>query len=88
MIVPTIHSNGTSRERLVGNLTAVLVHLDAARKALKEACPNARDYNSGADFGQAVTEHVARRNRLEELVDDIDFLAGAIDRTSQAGGER
>lgn len=79
MIVPTIHPNGTSRERLISQLTAVTGHLEAARKALKEACPNARDYNSGADFDQAVAEHVARRKALQDLREEIETLAMAIE---------
>lgn len=78
MMVPTIHDNGTGRERLLDQLTAVTVPLEAARKALKEACPNARDYNSGADFDQAVREHVNRRKALQVITDNIEALAMAI----------
>ncbi len=78
MMVPAIHDNGTSRERLLAQLTAVTNHLEAAIRALKEACPNARDYHSGADFDRAVSEHVARRRTLSDLAGEIEMLTEAI----------
>lgn len=88
MIVPTIHPNGTSREQLVAQLTAVTGHLEAARKALKNACPNGRDYYpQGPDaMEQAVKRHDSWGWMLRKLTDEIVDLAEAIDGAEAGNG--
>jgi predicted RNA polymerase sigma factor len=79
-MIPTIHDNGTSRERLIAQLTAVTGHLEAARKALKEAAPNARDYypqGPGA-FAKAASQHEAWGWMLGRLTGEIVDLTEAI----------
>lgn len=66
---PSIHMNGTSAQTLFGNARAVVNALDAAIKAVSEACPHGRDYYpQGADaLGYAYSAHLDRRQVLEAM---------------------
>lgn len=80
MMVPTIHDNGTSRERLITQLTAVAGHLDAAFMVLLQAAPNARDYypQGPRAMEQASNEHGERIKAVLRLRDEIEVLTLAI----------
>jgi len=69
MLIPTIHLNGSSGERLLEQYTAAS---DAVRKAIDALCDvdfNARDYYvQGSDVPQAAQrEHLARIEALKKV---------------------
>jgi hypothetical protein len=73
MILPTVHSNGTSREQLVELRLDVVRALGVAIMALTQACPHARDFypqESGAyDFARGVWQ--GRLNVLHEMKEEL-----------------
>ncbi len=82
MQLPTIHSNGTSRIRLVESLCEVSNKLNDAYESMREAAPNGRDYypQGPEALQQATREHLDRMRRLDEIKAEVDALAYAIDR--------
>ncbi len=82
MQLPTIHSNGTSRIRLVNALEEVSNKLNDAYESMREAAPNGRDYypQGPEALQQATREHLDRMRRLDEIKAEVDALAYAIDR--------
>jgi hypothetical protein len=80
MITPTIHLNGSSRDRLVEGQLAILCHLREAERAMFEANPNGRDYYPQGDgaLKQAQAEHVARLAKLKALMVEVCELVEAI----------
>jgi hypothetical protein len=81
MRVPTIHLNGTSRERLTASLEAAATLLHAALAALAETAPNARDYYPQGDgaFEDARKEHEIRVALVEKARREIVDLWEAIE---------
>ncbi len=81
MILPSIHSNGTSKDRLLLALTEASDALDTAYEMLKKTAPNGRDYYpQGPDaLGMATAEHMDRLKRLDAVKSEIDALTVAID---------
>lgn len=82
MTIPTVHLNGTAKDRLIETLCAASNALDAAYEALKEAAPNGRDYypqGPGA-MEAAQNEHMARLRAVDAVKGEIDRLMLAIDR--------
>ena len=81
MIVPTIHLNGTGKERLIEPLCDASHALTDAYEALKQTAPNGRDYYpQGPDaLRQATEEHHARLRKLDAIKAEIDALTLAID---------
>lgn len=81
MTLPTIHLNGTSKERLVDALCDASNALNEAYEALKQTAPNGRDYYpQGNDaLAAATSEHMDRLRRLDAIKDEVDQLAMAID---------
>ncbi|HEU5463457.1 MAG TPA: hypothetical protein VFV82_04960 [Candidatus Binatia bacterium] len=77
MLKPTIHMNGTSREELLDQLCKAGAALRDAMGALAEASPNGRDYYVQGDgaIRQALAEHAARREKLAEVLKEIEELA-------------
>lgn len=77
MMHPTVHLNGTPRERLLEGYMAALEALRAAETALQATGPNGRDYYpSGTEaIKVAQAEHVARLASLERIIADIQTLA-------------
>lgn len=66
MISPIVHTNGTSPEELLSQLSTAISALDEALHALGHAAPNGRDYyvlGPGA-IKQAVSEHRDRIDRV------------------------
>ena len=82
MLLPTIHSNGTSKAELVEGLCRASNALDLAYQALKACAPNGRDfYPQGAGALEAATaEHMDRLRRLDAVKRDVDALTLAIHR--------
>jgi hypothetical protein len=81
MQLPTIHLNGTSKERLIEALCEASQALDLAFSALKQTAPNGRDYypQGPEAIHKATEEHLARLRRLDDIKNEIDALALAID---------
>ena len=81
MILPTIHLNGTSKERLIESLCNASNALNDAYSALKETAPNGRDYypQGPQALKQATDEHMLRLRKLDAVKAEIDALTLAID---------
>lgn len=79
--LPTIHDNGTSKERLVAALCNVSEKLDEVFAALKQTAPNGRDYypQGPEAMEKARQEHDDRCRRLDAFKKEIDDLTVAID---------
>lgn len=75
---PTIHPNGTSKERLIGELCGASAALDAAFDALKQTGPNVRDY-APEEIEAAEQQHLDRLRRLDSVKAEIDHLTRMID---------
>jgi hypothetical protein len=84
MMLPTIHLNGTSKERLIEDLCEASHALDSAFEALKRTAPNGRDYypQGPAALSMAEDEHTDRLRRLDAIKNEIDALTVAIDSIS------
>ena len=78
--VPSVHLNGTSKERLMSNLQDVTEKLREAYDAMKSAAPNGRDYYvQGPDaIGQAEVQHRGRLERIDSVIRDINAELEAI----------
>ncbi len=76
-MMPTIHLNGDTPERLMDDLLAAGKALRAAMKALQEAAPNSRNYYvQGPDaYGKAAKEHASRQQRVQEVYNEIVEMA-------------
>lgn len=84
LTLPTLHSNGTSKERLIDALCDARNALDAAYKALKLTAPNGRDYYpQGPDaLIAAVADHSRRMIMVDTVIRELDDLTIAIDQSS------
>jgi hypothetical protein len=80
MQIPTIHINGTSRERLLEGLVAANDALLKAQQAVAETAPNARDYYpQGPDAIRAAErEHYSRLTRIINVRQELEEIAEAI----------
>jgi len=81
MIVPTIHSNGTSPDVLKDALRTAHHKLEKAITALAQTTPHGRDYYpQGPDaINAALIEHRSRHNRLVTIQGELFQLWLAID---------
>lgn len=81
MIIPTIHLNGTSKERLIEALGDAYAAINDAQAKLRECAPNGRDYYpQGPDaINKAQDEHRSRQQKLEDVKTDLEKLVEAID---------
>jgi len=77
MMLPIIHSNGTSREALIEAYVEALTAIDYALDAIKYTVPNDRDYYPrGPDATHAAwREHTERVRRLHEIRDELYALS-------------
>ena len=89
MQLPTIHSNGTSKERLIEGLSEASQALDEAYRYLKLTAPNGRDYYPQGDtaLANATREHMDRLGRLDAIKNEIDEMTLAIDRADDSPGD-
>lgn len=85
MQLPTIHLNGTSKERLVEDLCEASNAIDAAYDKLKQCGPNGRDYypQGPEAMERAQAEHFSRLKRLDAVKKEVDALTLAIDRIGE-----
>jgi hypothetical protein len=88
VIVPTIHLNGTAPNDLIVARIECLDTLRAARKALLDNSPNARDWQYNAwsaggftplTFQQAVEETKSRIAALDRIIEALSYEIEAID---------
>lgn len=84
MKIPTIHLNGSSRERLVEGYCDASNAIRKAMDVLQEHSPHGRDYYPQGDgaFAAASDEHRARVRKLDEVRIELAAIALAI---SEAG---
>lgn len=77
MILPTIHSNGTSRSALFDGYAEAIVAIDFAIQAIRETAPHGRDYYpiSPDAFTQAREDHLVRLATLEKISEQLQTLA-------------
>lgn len=80
MTVPTIHLNGTTKEQLLEQIENAWAAVNAAIDALKQMAPHGRDYYpQGPDaITRARDQHLARMRKLQDVCDDLETLAQAI----------
>ena len=74
MMIPTIHSNGTSKERLLEDIEDAYEVLGKALNRLAETAPNDRDYypqGNGA-LEKAQSEHCERVQKLIDVRKDLE----------------
>lgn len=70
---PTIHLNGSSKERLLDDVVEAAGAIRRAERALNEMAPNARDYYvEGPDaFAKANEQHRDRLERLASVLREV-----------------
>jgi hypothetical protein len=81
LIVPFIHLNGTSAERLTDDLAKARDALQMAYDDLKETAPNGRDYYCHPWPGAmdlATEQHLSRLRRVDLLIDELDSIINGI----------
>jgi hypothetical protein len=80
LMKPTIHSNGTSRAELCGQLERATEALQTAIGCLSDACPNGRDYYpQGAEaIQEALRQHANRLHSLTEVSTELVEIWSAI----------
>jgi len=81
LAIPTIHMNGTPKDRLLEDICDAIDALHDAGRKMAAACPNGRDYYpQGAEAIQiAVRQHEARMNKLRELIRELETIAQGIE---------
>jgi hypothetical protein len=87
LIVPFIHLNGTSAERLTDDLAMARDTLQAAYDAIKQTAPNGRDYycHPWPNAMETATEqHLDRLRRVDLLIDELDSIINAVYDTQQS----
>jgi hypothetical protein len=79
-MIPTIHSNGTSKQSLLDGYCDAIDALHAAGSKLAAAYPNGRDYyvQDGDAIGAAMKQHEARLAKLKEVIGELEAIALAI----------
>ena len=82
MELPTIHLNGTSKERLIEALCEASQAIELAYQATKQTGPNGRDYytQGAVAMENAEREHRSRLERLDAVKDELDAMTLAIDK--------
>lgn len=79
MIMPHIHTNGTSRARLIGQQINALHGLREARRWLEDGEPNRRDYLSTADWDAVQALHLSRLQTIDRMISEIEAYVEALD---------
>ena len=79
MIMPHIHTNGTSRPRLIGQQLNALHGLREARRWLEDGEPNRRDYLSSDDFRAAQDLYLSRLQIIDKMILEIEQYVEALD---------
>lgn len=80
LTIPTIHLNGTAQADLLQQATDAADALRTAREVLREMTPNGRDYypQAAGAYDRAINEHVARMQRLDAVLGEVEALQLAI----------
>ncbi len=80
MRIPTIHLNGTGKERLLNAYETALASLEQAYNDLKQAAPNGRDYyvQGNTALDEATIEHMRRLRSVDEAMRDIGEIVEGI----------
>lgn len=81
LAIPMIHTNGTSKHRLVEELTDAVEAIEAAYQAIKQTAPNGRDYYPfGPDaFNAATNQHQNRLRKIDEVRNELEQLIAGIE---------
>ena len=74
LTLPTVHLNGTSRGVLLESHQDALAAVLRAQDALRQACPNARDYPTPEAASRAQDEHYSRVGRLQSVKDELQEI--------------
>jgi hypothetical protein len=74
VILPIIHPNGTSPERLINPLDDAYIALSEAMDRLKCTAPDARDYHVGCSgvYDLALEQHDRRMQTITDLMTEIE----------------
>lgn len=71
VVIPHIHSNGSSKKLLIKEKEKAYEAINEAIDALKQAAPNPRDYDYADSWGLAVQTHTERVQALHAIADEI-----------------
>jgi hypothetical protein len=87
VIVPIIHLNGTSPDRLCEALSDVYYSASQLMEVLKQAAPNGRDYYPMPGlFDKACEQHRARMQSVTDLQTSIEKeIEGIMEQTAKGG---
>ena len=85
MVKPSVHLNGTPRQRLLDAYCEAGEAVRKAMEAVHEAGPNGRDYYLQGDgvINLAGEEHRARIEALSKVLADMQELALHVDRAGR-----
>ena len=84
---PVLHRNGTAQDMLMDDYDAALQALRSATIAVQYAAPNPRDYYLLKDsFEKAHAEHVARLQKLADVIGEIAALMESVANQPNNGG--
>ena len=73
VVLPVIHLNGTSTERLLDHLDDVYMKAMALSRALASAAPNQRDYYPIAGlWEEALRQHEERLGHVRSVIESIE----------------
>jgi len=80
ILVPCVHSNGTSKESLLDAIEDAYSKLGDAYESLRETCPNGRDYYVYKDnpYERARNEWLDRLKRIDSVREELGAIAGGI----------
>jgi hypothetical protein len=82
LMAPKVNISGTSRSELVRQYSAAQVGIMQAIKAVREAAPHMRDFQTYEDTSEAyrtaLRQHMARVSALESMDNEFNSLAHAV----------
>ena len=80
MPMPHIHTNGTSRARLIGQQINALHGLREARRWLEDCEPHGRDYPVKADWHAAREAHINKLKVIDTMISEIEQYVEKLDK--------
>lgn len=80
LLVPSIHSNGTGKERLLEAIEEAHLAIGAAYEKLRQTAPNGRDYYVYKDnpYERARDEWLSRMERLSSVQKELEAIGNGI----------
>lgn len=79
LIIPIIHSNGTSRRMLNDQWSGAYASLQEAYGKLQESSPHMRDFYIQTDgqkvYNKACEQHMARLQKVQDVMDELEALS-------------